>query len=875
MTKEINTQISGLSVKVKLSIMIGVFLAFILFIIIATFRVNRLQEASALTVNLAGRQRMLVQKMSKEAIAIAREMETVDKAKGIVAQLLASSEHMGIKIASTSKADALKYKSEYDLSLISEEGQVTLAGAEEVEFKQTSLKLRNPENAPDDLEREVLMRFENETSLDEFKTIVSTEGEKQFRYMKRLVIVKACLACHGKKENIPRYIRSSYPRDEAHGYKLGDVRGAISISLPLYGFVANERKNLLETMTLFERTLSALRNGGETAGGSGEAVKLRGTDNAEIIALFDETSKLWAGFKKNLTTVLDEDISVRSEKFRDALRFIDDKGKLLLGRMNSATALFQHEADERVHSLEQLQIWSLLAALIIAFVAMWAVNRTVIRPIENMSRNLEVIASGDLTRVIEVQSGDEIGKVTEAMNRMSENLKNMVKDAHDSAVNIIAASDKTSLTANEMAEGADIQAISIDKTSESIDRMTVALKAIADDISMLTGSADDASSSTAMIAASISEVADIAEELFDTVEDVSSSISEMVLSSRLVTDHISELSTCTADTATAISHIDASTREIEDNIKETAKLSEKTLEDAAAGSEAVKETIESMDGIKKSVDESVEVIIKLGERSEDIGQILNVINEVADRTNLLALNASIIAADAGAHGKGFAVVASQIKELANRTISSTGEIGEVIRALQSEVEQAVKVVMIGGDSVRLGVERSGVAGAALEKIMTSADSSKAMVAQIATESTEQRRRSNQVSKAVEKMTGMFREVFKSIEAQNRGNESIAGASERMKNAATHVKNATKEQIVGGEAITAAIENIQNMVNSIDQSTQVEAKGTSEVVTAIAEIKEITAMTVYSVGMMKEISRDLVKLADLLGEAIGKFKTGEG
>ncbi|MDT8317196.1 MAG: methyl-accepting chemotaxis protein [bacterium] len=867
-------QISGFSVKIKLSIMIGAFLAFILFIIIATFRVNRLQEASALTVNLAGRQRMLIQKMSKEAIAIARELETVDKAKGIVAQILESSEHMGIKIASTNKADALKYKSEYDRSLISEEGQSSLAGAEEIVVRQTSLRLRNPENAPDDFERTVLERFEKEPGLDEFKSILSNDGEKQFRYMKRLVIINACLACHGNKEKIPLYIRKAYPGDEAHGYKLGDVRGAISISLPLYGFVANERKNLSETMALFERTLFALKEGGETKGGGAGVVKLRGTQNKELLALFNETSKLWTTFKKNLFIVLSEDVSVRSLEFRNALRFIDDKGKLLLAKMNDATGLFQAEADERVHSLEQLQIWLLASALIIAFVALWSVNKLVISPIENMSRNLEVIASGDLTRVMEVQSGDEIGNMADAMNRMSGNLKVMISDILKSAFNIIEVSDKTSLTADDIAEGAAIQASSIDKTSDSIERMTKALKEIAEDISRLTGSADEASSSTAMIAASISQVAAIAGELFDTVEEVSSSISKMLISSKSITDHMSELSTYTADTAKAVSNIDASAEEIERRIKATAELSEQTFEDAGAGSQAVKETMASMEGIKKSVDESVEVIMSLGERSQDIGQIVNVINEVADRTNLLALNASIIAAEAGEHGKGFAVVADQIKKLANQTIDATGEIGAVIGALQSEVDRAVKVVMIGGDSVRLGVERSGVAGAALDKIMASADSSKEMVAQIAREATEQRAVSHQVSKAVKKMTGMFREVFKSIEAQDRGNENIAGASERMKNAATHVKKATREQIEGGKAITSAIRNIQDMVNSIDQSTQVEAKGTNEVVTAIAEIKEITAMSIYSVGLMKEISRDLVTLADLLGEAIGKFKTGE-
>ena len=102
-----------------------------------------------------------------------------------------------------------------------------------------------------------------------------------------------------------------------------------------------------------------------------------------------------------------------------------------------------------------------------------------------------------------------------------------------------------------------------------------------------------------------------------------------------------------------------------------------------------------MDNIKKAVEASAEVINRLGKRSQEIGQILKVIDEVTDQTGLLALNAAILAAQAGEHGKGFSVIAEEIKDLAERTTASTQEIAGLIVTVQKEVGQSVQAMERG------------------------------------------------------------------------------------------------------------------------------------------------------------------------------------
>ena len=161
---------------------------------------------------------------------------------------------------------------------------------------------------------------------------------------------------------------------------------------------------------------------------------------------------------------------------------------------------------------------------------------------------------------------------------------------------------------------------------------------------------------------------------------------------------------------------------------------------ACAGSKnagVVKETVLGMNEIAENVRESAATIGNLGSTSEQIGAIISTINDIADQTNLLALNAAIEAARAGEQGRGFAVVADEVRALAERTSSATREIGAIIKSVQQETSSAMKVMEAGVSRVELGTVGAAKSGSALEEILQQISSVAQQVNQIATAAEEQ------------------------------------------------------------------------------------------------------------------------------------------
>src|SRR5690606_124379 len=173
------------------------------------------------------------------------------------------------------------------------------------------------------------------------------------------------------------------------------------------------------------------------------------------------------------------------------------------------------------------------------------------------------------------------------------------------------------------------------------------------------------------------------------------------------------------ETSTSMNEMDVSIDQVKSNANETARLSEEVARDAETGADAIAKTLTEINRIKETSSEAVSVIANLGSRIEEIGAILNVIADVAEQTNRLALNAAIIAAQAGEHGKGFAVVADEIKDLAERAGTSTREIADLIKTIQSESRNAILAVERGAATVDRGVTVSAEAEAALKKILAS------------------------------------------------------------------------------------------------------------------------------------------------------------
>lgn len=214
---------------------------------------------------------------------------------------------------------------------------------------------------------------------------------------------------------------------------------------------------------------------------------------------------------------------------------------------------------------------------------------------------------------------------------------------------------------------------------------------------------------------------------------------------------IERLREAAEETASAMGEVDAAIDQVRDNAETTARITEAVSGDAERGVEAVRRTLTEIAHIQRTVDETSGVILRLGEHIRAIGSVTRVIDEITERTNLLALNAAILAAQAGDPGSGFAVVADEIKALAERAAAGTREIEALIETIQGDSQRAIRAVERGTVTVERGVEVSREAERALTKILESSQRSTVMVRSIARATEAQGRGARLVTDSVRKV----------------------------------------------------------------------------------------------------------------------------
>ncbi len=234
-----------------------------------------------------------------------------------------------------------------------------------------------------------------------------------------------------------------------------------------------------------------------------------------------------------------------------------------------------------------------------------------------------------------------------------------------------------------------------------------------------------------------------------------------------------------AQVATAAEQMGQTIMEVARNTGEIAAAAGDTTVTARQGQDIVGKSVVEVGEIARTVNQTGDLVVSLGERSRQISKIVEVINDIAEQTNLLALNAAIEAARAGEQGRGFAVVADEVRKLADRTAKSTAEIDAMIRYVQADLDRVVTSMGDVRQRVELGVCYSGEAGTALQGIVTRAEALQTMVQRIASATEEMNATSEEITRDIAVIAAVSQQTSKSLEETVGTSVELGGLSDKL------------------------------------------------------------------------------------------------
>ena len=394
---------------------------------------------------------------------------------------------------------------------------------------------------------------------------------------------------------------------------------------------------------------------------------------------------------------------------------VEDLGWVYLVQQSTTEALAP------VRRATTTAVVSILLAALAAVLVSYLLSRTLTTQIRYIMDMFSEIGMGNFAARAKVTSADELGSMATSLNAMLENTLTLIqtREQRDAIqTSIIKLLEEVS----GVAEG--------DLTREA-EVTTEVTGAIADSFNYM-----------------IAELRRIIQSVQATTLDVSSSAAEI----RSATEHLSQGSETQAyqiiETSKAVKEMSDSIAQVSENAVQSATVSQQALFNAQRGTKAVQDTILGMNRIRDQVQETAKRIKRLGESSQEIGEIVQLIEDIADRTSILALNASIQAAMAGEAGRGFAVVAEEVERLAERSTDATKQIAMLIKTTQTETTEAVAAMEATTHDVVTGSQLADQAGQALGEIENVSNNLAELIQSISMASKQQARGSENLARSM-------------------------------------------------------------------------------------------------------------------------------
>ncbi|HBZ70732.1 MAG TPA: hypothetical protein DEP35_13765 [Deltaproteobacteria bacterium] len=481
------------------------------------------------------------------------------------------------------------------------------------------------------------------------------------------------------------------------------------------------------------------------------------------------------------------------------------------------------------------------------------------------------MSQGDLRHRRAFESDDELGQLARTYEETSDSLCTLIGEVSQAAQRADSAAGELSSVSERVGKTAGGQSREMDRVHRAMGQIHQQVNDLSRSAEHLNGSMEEAGASIAELGAAGEQLRDTAGVLSGQVDEVLGSIEELVRNSHRVAESSETLSEAASETSANMEEMASAMRSVDVTAEKMAQLSDAVQQSAEAGRMRVSETIEGMQDIQRATETAGRVVRRLVEAAKEIGAILGVISDVADETNLLALNAAIIAAQSGENGRAFSVVADQIRGLAERVLASTNQIASMIHALQEESGNAVGAIDQGTRSVLAGVERSAQAGISLEEITRAARESGSFTRQIVSSVREQ-------TKAAAHVVGLMGRVISGVELiraaegeRGRGSEVITRSAAAMRDVAQQVRGTTEEQARGYAAIRETIERVRETTGSMNSALREQTVSCKEVASFLERVLEGTRESEEVAQRMGNTVESLVAEAEALRQATRRFE----
>ena len=546
-------------------------------------------------------------------------------------------------------------------------------------------------------------------------------------------------------------------------------------------------------------------------------------------------------------------------------------GKPILGAIKISVTIEQ-EYKKAMALITMVIVITIIASLFFSFLLWMMLRKMVINPVKSIEAAVAKISEGDLSFTLEITGDDEIARVSRLLKESFQSLEVVLQRIKELSDRILKVVEEVEHEAEKVLKGAEEEAEATGNISSSVEELNATTTEIADNTEDLASSAGEASASIEELVSSIHHINESIQLLDGIVESTTSSITQFSASIKEVADSSVELASASEETATAISEITAAIKEVEANARESAMLSEKVTNEAGTlGMASVAKTVEGMKEIALSVQNTAQCISVLGKRSKEIEKILSVIQSVNDETNLLSLNATILAAQAGEHGRGFSVVASEMKDLSERTGNSTGDIASLIEAVKQEVKNAEDAMKKGINAAEGGLRLASETEEALKKVLSSSQKSSDMTLSIKRSTGEQAKATGQVMEATERIRRMTGNIARATSEQSKGVELIAEAAEKMKDLSFTVSKATGEQAISSGHIAKATELVSEKSRRISSSLSEHKSGSGSILGSIEAVKHIPVENRNLAIRISSTLWNLQKDAELLKAEMERFR----